>query len=173
MCVDGTNPASLTFLRDIQALIPDHIPCVYVITKSDALVDFFDDLPLWMDTTTHCRTYELADPLHVTCNFPALSGHPHEDRLHSSADFLCEILMDSALYPAAEGLRPVSREKRERIERRKLYYRIAKLSIASAVIVGSSWYFFSNWNSSKSIEDGDSKISSSKLMPPSNSDASI
>ena len=139
MVFDTAEPKSLSYLRDLQARIPDHIPCVYVGMQDETSGG--DDV---MDGVAQlCNSYKLDAPFVVSrkANDPAL-------------ETLFEDIVMSALNPDIEGKRPISQEKQRQLAQRRMIMKYSLLGIGISVVVGLGYLFLRKKNDSASSVTG-------------------
>jgi GTPase SAR1 family protein len=122
---ETSDRQTLPYLTDLQARIPDHIPCVYVGIRDnengeeDVTMDHAEEL---------CASYKLDAPFVVS-----------RDESDPALQSVFEDLIVSALQPGTNGKRPVSQEKQRQLAQRSMITKYSLITLAIATVVGVAY----------------------------------
>ena len=135
MVFNTSDSKSVGYLKDLQARIPDHIPCVYVgiqneTNAGDNVMDGVAEL---------CNSYKLDAPFVV-------NGRSSDPALET----VFEDLVMSALNPSIEGKRPISQDKQRQLAQRRMIMKYSMVGIGVSLLAGVGYLFFRHRNESDS-----------------------
>ena len=132
----ATDHNAPSYLANLQKHIPDHIPCVYVALQeneryNENVFDLISKL---------CDTYELNHPQPIPLDILDASDDGEDNTL----DIFFNDILKCGLHPEKHGKRPISREKREEIERRAMYLKGGIAIVTSVLLIGLSYFAYSS-----------------------------
>ena len=108
-----------------------------------------------------CDAYELNHPQPIPFDLLVKSdNNGEEDEEDDTLDTFFNDILKCGLYPETHGKRPISRQKREEMERRALYLKGGIAVATSILIIGLSYFayssgYFSKNNSNDTEEKSD------------------
>ncbi len=153
----ATDHNAPSYLANLQKNIPDHIPCVYVgLQENERYNENVFDL-----ISKLCDAYELNHPQPIPFDLLVKSdNNGEEDEEDDTLDTFFNDILKCGLYPETHGKRPISRQKREEMERRALYLKGGIAVATSILIIGLSYFayssgYFSKNNSNDTEEKSD------------------
>ena len=132
----ATDHNAPSYLANLQKHIPDHIPCVYVALQeneryNENVFDLISKL---------CDAYELNHPQPIPLDILDASDDGEDNTL----DIFFNDILNCGLHPEKHGKRPISREKREEIERRAMYLKGGIAIVTSVLLIGLSYFAYSS-----------------------------